>query len=248
MTYIFLAAGKGTRLHPITLSYPKTLFKLEDNVSVIQRMVHMIQYYDAKAKFIVVTGFMNRQVHCELSDVIFVYNPFYEVTNSIASLWFARNLFKDDDNITILNGDIVMEDALIENVITKKADKPYVLLDSSVKKNGDYNVQIVDEHVIVMSKGLDNYCGEYAGGIKLDQDSIALYITELDKMIEDGKHGLWFEDVLVEMIFKDNFKLFYEDICQYEWTEVDCVDDLVLAKKIHCNSIYNQLFGVDSKK
>ena len=95
MTYIFLVAGKGTRLHPITLSYPKTLFKLDDNVTVIQRMVNMIQQHDKNAKFIVVTGFMDQQIRNELSGVTFVYNPFYSVTNSIASLWFARDLFAD---------------------------------------------------------------------------------------------------------------------------------------------------------
>ncbi len=243
MTYIFLVAGKGTRLHPITLSYPKTLFKLDDKVTVIQRMVNMIQRYDKDAKFIVVTGFMDQQIRTELSGVTFVYNPFYSVTNSIASLWFARDLFADDDNITILNGDIVMDDALIEEVLTKKTDRPTVLLDSSVKKDGDYNVQVNGENVVVMSKGLDEYCGEYAGVLKLDKASIPLYLSEMETMIHEGRHDQWFEDVVVEMIFKDNFKLFYEDVSMYEWTEIDCVDDLVLAKKIHCQSKYNQLLG-----
>lgn len=242
MTYVFLVAGKGTRLHPITLSYPKTLFKLDDNVTVIQRMVNMIKHYDKEAKFIVVTGFMDKQIRNELSGVTFVYNPFYSVTNSIASLWFAKDHFINDDNITILNGDIVMDDDLIKDVLTKKTDKPLVLLDSSIKKDGDYNVQVNGEHVVVMSKGLDNYSGEYAGVLKLDKASIAPYINELDDMIENGKHDLWFEDVAVEMVFKDNFRLYYSDICDYDWTEIDCVDDLVFAKKIHCNSLYNKMF------
>lgn len=242
MTYIFLVAGKGTRLHPITLTYPKTLFKLDDNVTVIQRMVNMIKCYDKSAKFIVVTGFMDQQIKDELSGVTFVYNPFYSVTNSIASLWFARDLFADDDNITILNGDIVMDDALIENILTKEVDRPTVLLDSSVKRDGDYNVQVNGEHVVVMSKGLDKYCGEYAGVIKLDKASIKPYLAELENMIKDGRHDEWFEDVLVEMIFMDNFKVYYTDVSEYEWTEIDCVDDLVLAKRIHCNSDYNKLF------
>lgn len=243
MTYIFLVAGKGTRLHPITLSYPKTLFKLDDNVTVIQRMVNMIHRYDADAKFVVVTGFMDQQIRHELSGVDFVYNPFYSVTNSIASLWFARAFLAREDNVTILNGDIVMDDALIEEVLTKRTDRPAVLLDSSVKKDGDYNVQINGDHVVVMSKGLDDYCGEYAGVVKLDRASIARYLDELDEMIQTGKHDLWFEDVLVEMIFKENFKLYYSDVSAYEWTEIDCVDDLVLAKKIHGKSSYNAFFN-----
>lgn len=243
MTYVFFVAGKGTRLNPITLSYPKSLFKLDDKVTVIQRMVNMIQRYDNEAKFIVITGFMEHKIQKELKGVTFVYNPFYSVTNSIASLWFARELTKNDENITLINGDIVMEDSLIENVLTQKNDKPLVLLDSSIKKDGDYNVQVNGDTVVVMSKGLDEYCGEYAGVLKLDKSSIASYFNRLESMIHDGKHDQWFEDVAVEMIFMDNFKLYYTDISEYEWTEIDCVDDLVLAKKIHSNSKYNEYFN-----
>lgn len=35
------------------------------------------------------------------------------------------------------------------------------------------------------------------------------------------------------MIFKDNFSLYYVDVSNYEWTEIDQVGDLVIAKKIH---------------
>ena len=35
------------------------------------------------------------------------------------------------------------------------------------------------------------------------------------------------------MIFDEDFQLFYEDICEYKWTEVDCVSDMLLAKSIH---------------
>ncbi len=243
MTYVFLVAGKGTRLHPITLSYPKTLFKLDDDTTVIQRMVNMIQLYDSNARFIVVTGFMDEQIRNELKDVTFVYNPFYSVTNSIASLWFARDLIKDDDNITILNGDIVMDDLLIKNTVTAHMDRPVVLLDSSIKKGGDCNVQVNGDCVVVMSKGLDEYYGEYAGVVKLDKKSIAPYLEQLDRMIREGRYDEWFEDVLVEMVFKDNFKLYYEDISSFAWTEIDCVDDLVLAKKIHDKSSYKAVFG-----
>ena len=90
MTYIFLIAGKGTRLHPLTLTYPKTLFKLYETTTVFERMVSLIQKYDQSARIIAVTGFEHKKIEALVKNVEFIHNPFYAVTNSIASLWFAR--------------------------------------------------------------------------------------------------------------------------------------------------------------
>lgn len=50
MTYIILAAGKGSNLQPLTLKYPKTSYKLDDNTTVLQRMVRKIRIMDKKQK------------------------------------------------------------------------------------------------------------------------------------------------------------------------------------------------------
>ena len=49
-------------------------------------------------------------------------------------------------------------------------------------------------------------------------------------------YGLFFEDSLVQMIFQKNFELYYKDIKDYKWTEVDCVDDLLKARQIQTES------------
>lgn len=154
------------------------------------------------------------------------------MTNSIASLWFAREYLRDD-SVVLINGDIVMSEDLIRDVLCREPDRPTVLLDTSIKKDGDYNVQTEGDRVVVMSKGLDEYCGEYAGIAMLDKGSLAEYRRELEEMIEEGLYDQWYEDVLVQMIFKRNFALYYRDVSAYQWTEIDCVSDLVLAKKIH---------------
>lgn len=234
MTYIILSAGKGAQLHPLTLNHPKSLYKLDDNTTILQRLVRTIRRYDTEAEIIVVVGYMYKQIRCELKDdnVTFVHNPFYSVTGSMGSLWFAKK-FLQCENITIINGDIVASDNLIKEVICLHTDYPYVLLDSTRKDSNKYNVQVQDNLVCVMSKNLTDYLGNYASVIKLDAISSRFLLEQMNQMVNDEMYNLFYEDALVQMIFEKNFELYYKDIKEYEWTEVDAVDDLLKAKQIH---------------
>lgn len=231
MTYIFLVAGKGSRLHPLTLQYPKSLYKLDKNTTVLKRMVDLIKKYDQNANIVVVVGFMNQSIKSELQGVTFIDNPFYEVTNSIASLWFAKEYL--DKDVVLINGDIVMEEKLVKDIVCTPVDVPKVCIDSSIKSDGDYNVQVNDSKILVMSKDLDEYYGEYAGVTRLDRESALKLRNCVSNMVESGMYDQWYENALVQMIFNEDFQLFYDDIRDYKWTEVDCVSDMLLAKQIH---------------
>lgn len=234
MTYIFLVAGKGTRMSPLTKNYPKTLFKLEKDVTIIGHMIDMIRKYDKEAKIVVVTGFMHESIEEYLdSDIIFIHNPFYAVTNSLASLWFAQKYL--DSETVIINGDVIVSEELMKDVITKHTDKPIALVDSSIKNDGDYNVEVIDDKVVVMSKGLSSYYGEFAGIVKVDKNTSLLLKSEIDTMIHNEQYDQWYEDALIQLIFEDDFSLYYEDISNYDWTEIDCVDDLLHARQIYRN-------------
>ena len=60
-----------------------------------------------------------------------------------------------------------------------------------------------------------------------------LLLDEVNSMVNKGYYDQWYENALVQMIFMHNFKLKYFDVCDYHWTEVDNVDDLLNAKQIH---------------
>lgn len=236
MTYIILSAGKGAKLQPLTLTYSKSLYKLDDKTTILQRLVRMIRTFDTEAEIVVVVGYMYKQIQRELEDdnVKFVHNPFYSVTGSMGSLWFAKDCLQRE-NVTIINGDIVASDKLLQDVICRHTDHPYVLLDSSHKDANKYNIQVQDNLVCVMSKNLTEYKGNYASVTKLDAVSSRFLLEQLNRMVNEEMYSLFFEDALVQMIFQKNFELYYKDIMEYKWTEVDNVDDLLKAKIIHAN-------------
>ena len=234
MTYIILVAGQGKNLQPLTLNRPKTLYKLNGDTTVLQRLVCSIREHDKEAEIVVVVGFMNQYIQKELEEdnVRFVHNPFYAVTSSMGSLWFAKD-YLQRENVTIINGDIVMNDMLMKDVICTHTDFPYILLDSTQKDSNKYNVQVQGDKVCVMSKNLTDFYGNYASVTKLDAVSSRFVLEQLDMMVDEGMYKLFFEDALVQMIFDNNFELYYKDIKDYQWTEVDNVDDLLKAKEIH---------------
>ncbi len=234
MTYIILAAGKGSTLSPLTFNYPKTSYKIDSKTTVLQRLVRGIRKYDNNAEIVVVVGYLYNKTKEDLIDenVKFIFNPFYEVTNSIASLWFASE-FLERENVTILNGDMVYEDSIISNCIVKDTDKPYIALDTSKVVSGEYNAVIESGKILVMSKNLENATAKYCSITKLDAVSCRLLKEEINEMLRNNMYNQYFENALVQMIMYHDFELNYIDLVNTQWTEVNTVDDLLKAQKIH---------------
>lgn len=233
-TYIILAAGKGKNLQPLTLKYPKTSFRLDEETTVLQRMVRSIRRFDKNAEIVVVVGYLADKVKQELSEdnCKFVVNPFYEVTNSISSVWFARE-YLERENVAIVHGDVVFSDEVITEYLVKPTDYPYVVVDSSYVRPGSYNAVTKDGQVLVMSNKLENFNAKYCCMTKLDPVSARLLKGEIDSMIHNNMYDQFFEDSLVQLIMFHDFQLFCVDIAGKGWSEVDGVDDLLHAQEIH---------------
>lgn len=234
MTYIILAAGKGNNLQPLTLKYAKTSYKLDENTTVLQRMVRSIRKADKNAEIVVVIGYKAEEIKKELDgeNVKFVMNPFYEVTNSISSVWFARD-YLERENVAIVHGDAVFSDEIVTSYLTVPTDHPYVLVDSSYVKPGSYNTVTQGDQVLVMSKKLEHFTAKYCCMTKLDPVSSRLLKQEVDAMINGNMYDQYFEDSLVQMIMFHDFQLSCVDIAGQKWAEVDGVDDLLTAQEIH---------------
>lgn len=241
MTYIILAAGKGRNLQPLTLKYPKTSFRLDENTTVLQRMVRTIRRYDRNAEIVVVIGYLSETVRQELAEdnCKFVVNPFYEVTNSISSVWFARQ-YLERENVAIVHGDVVFCDDIVKAYLVKDTDLPYVLVDSSDVKPGTYNAVTKDGQVLVMSYKLESSNARYCCMTKLDAVSARLLKREIDSMVHNNMYDQFFEDSIVQMIMFHEFQLFAKDIAGKDWSEVDRVDDLLRAQQIHHQTHFAQ--------
>jgi len=232
MNYIILAAGIGSRLYPYTKNFPKCLVSLESDQTIIERCISLIRKYDPNPDIIVVTGFQRERVEEKTNGCKHIHNPFYRVTNSIASLWFAKDeILKNNNDLVILNSDIVFEEKLTVE-ICKKPNFSSIYYDSSIKTNGDYNVQIFDKKIIVMGKELTEYDGEYAGITKIKRDDLDLIFSEVDDLVENELYDQWYENALVQIMLNQKMSFQAIDISEYQWSEIDSINNLLRIKNI----------------
>lgn len=231
MRIILLAAGIGSRLKPLTQNIPKSLLKVSQGETVIERTLNMINR-NLNCEVIVVTGFnkdkfsdiVNRYDNCKM-----INNPFFRITNSISSLWFAREYL--DGETIIINADVVFEENLLKMILNIKKNA-VAFYDSSISINADYKVAQQDGKVIVMSKELNEFSGEYIGITKFSKEAIIKVKNKIEDMVNNELFNEWYETALVDMIFNDNFILEAVDVEEYQWAEIDNVNDLIKAKKI----------------
>lgn len=137
MNAFLLAAGRGTRISKYIPNIPKCTVDVGGE-PLIRRTVRMLSENSIDPTVIV--GYRHKEVRRVLDGlpVHIVYNPFFDVTNSIGSLWMAENagLFTETDTI-VANGDVYWSQEILDEML-RQPEEIVMLADSARVLDGDY--------------------------------------------------------------------------------------------------------------
>lgn len=103
---IIMAAGKGTRMRPVTLHTPKPLVKVNGK-RMIDSVIEAL-HKNGISEIYIVVGYLKDQFEIlpkEYENVKLIENPFYDTCNNISSLYVARDYI---ENAIILDGDQII--------------------------------------------------------------------------------------------------------------------------------------------
>jgi choline kinase len=222
MKAILLAAGRGTRISRVIEEIPKCTLPVEGK-PLIRRTVEMLLAEDIQP--IVCIGYQYKKIQEALRglDVKYYYNPFFDVTNSIASLWFAHNELAEED-VLLLNADVYFQKEILDSVISDP-NETVMTIDETRTKTGDYFFSLMGGCIKKYGKDLtleERSC-EYVGIAKIKKSFIPLFQNRLKDLIETQKHNLWWENVLYS--FSEERNLYTVDVHGYFWAEIDYFDD-----------------------
>lgn len=223
MKAILMAAGMGTRISSET-NKPKSLLPL-GNESLIMHTVKMLLKNDIKVSIIL--GYKGDCIREELAGlpVTFYENPFYKVTNSIASLWFAREELDAKEDILLGNADVFYPQELLD-LLRKDEHDTLLLGDDTRITLGDYffkydeNRNLIDYGKELKVK--DRSC-EYVGLAKIGKNFVPTFRQQMESLVKSGEYNYWWENTLYTMIDKE--KIYIKDSEGIFWGEVDTKED-----------------------
>jgi choline kinase len=225
MKAILLAAGRGTRISRHIDGKPKCTVPLGDGTTLIEHSVDLLRRKGIDS-IVLVLGYRGDVIRSVLGDrpVVYRQNPFYDVTNSIASLWFARDELERDDRYLLMNADVFLSDEAIDLILGERRS-PVLFYDVSRREEADYKFLCDGERLVKYGKdlGLEETSGEYIGCASFDGSFAVKFRERLESLIETQQHSLWWENVIYSMSAER--PIIARDVAGAFWGEVDYFED-----------------------
>lgn len=195
---IIMAAGLGNRLHPITLSTPKPLIKV-NGVRMIDTAISAL-HKNGIFEIYVVVGYLKEyflSLEQEYPGLKLIENPYYDKCNNIASLYVARDYI---ENAIIMDGDQIIFNSEI--------------LDTDFNYSGycsAWTDEKTDEWLQIVQDGIVKSCRRNGGKKGWQLYSISRWTVNDAKKL---KHHLE-----VEFEQHKNYQIYWDDLAMFCYPE-----------------------------
>ncbi|AXH13386.1 NTP transferase domain-containing protein [Halarcobacter bivalviorum] len=225
MKVLIMAAGVGSRISRHLQGQPKCCVDINGQ-PLIRYTMELLKKKGIK-EIAIVTGYQERYIHQALEGLSYVryFNPFFRVANSISSVWFARDFLTPDDDIMIMNGDVFMEEKVLDILLAEKRS-PLMLSDSTRIEDADYRFNWEGEFLKKYGKHLTNNetTGEYVGIGILNKSDLQVFKQNVIDAVSNEDYSCWWEDIIYRTV-EDGKKVYVNDIAGVFWAEVDYIED-----------------------
>lgn len=224
MKALIMAAGIGSRISRHLNGKPKCCVKVGEK----ELIKYTFELLNKKGitNIAIVTGYNEDFILDAIKEFNFKHyrNDFFDVTNSIASTWFAKEFISEDEDLLVMNGDVFLEEEIVD-ILKQSKKSPLFLADSSRVEDADYRFLYKDEILLKYGKELSiaETSGEYVGVAKILKKDIPFMKDTLEKFISQQKHGYWWEDIFYRNC--EEKKVHIKDIKGDFWAEVDYIED-----------------------
>ena len=224
---VVLAAGMGTRLGR---DHPKPLTPLQDGRTILQRQIDGLRsVLGADVPITAVVGFRCEMIMQAASDLTFVYNPDFAVTNTSKSLLRALRASRDG-GVLWLNGDVVFDPAVLGLTLPfLQAGQSFVCVDTNTVAEEEVKYTLDgDGFVRELSKTVVGGLGEAVGINFVSAEDKPVLIAHLERCGD----GDYFERGMETAVEEDGLRLRPLDISEFAAVEVDFETDLTRANTL----------------
>ncbi|WP_159649855.1 sugar phosphate nucleotidyltransferase [Erysipelothrix aquatica] len=216
---IFLAAGFGSRLVPVTLSTPKPLIQVNGN-RLIDRLIDAV--IDAGIEeIVIVRGYLKdsfEALRVKYPQIRFIDNDGYNKANNISSAYLVRDIL---DNALVLESDLL----LYNSKIIRKYEYRSMYMGIPMAESDDWILKT--EGDLIVDIGITGTNTNQMVGISYwNQDDAKMLSEDLKHTFESesGKQLYWDEVAL--RYNREKYKIFLRKVTREDIVEIDTFAEL----------------------
>ena len=224
---IFLAAGFGSRLVPITFNTPKPLVRV-NGVRMIETLLDAVVEAGIP-EIIIVTGYLAEQFEVlknKYKNITFIENKMYNEANNISSAYMVRDKLC---NAYVMEADL----CLYNKKLIRKYEYQSNFLGKYVDRTDDWCFETKNGYITKQKVGGIN-CYQMYGISYYDEKDGKQIKEDIEKVFNSpgGKEKYW-EQVLLD-VYKKNYKIAVRECKEGDIIEIDTFNEL---KKV--DSVYD---------
>jgi choline kinase len=243
MRAIVLAAGRGGRLKGVTGALPKCLASI-GSATLLERQLSTLRACGINA-VTVVAGYRASDVRRACGPGVgLVHNARFASTNSLYSLWLARDLIVD--GFVVLNSDVLFSRQLLEDLLTARYEDALLVSARGAVEYSDeeMKVRMRGGRIDAISKDIDSADadGENIGIGKFGPSGAAVLIEEMHRLVAGGAVREWLPTAFAA--FCRRRPLWAVESRGFPWIEIDFPEDYWRA----CGEILPAIDALDNPR
>lgn len=227
MKAVILAAGLGSRLGEKAKGRPKALQKVGGRTLI----EHQLEALSAEGvgPVAVVVGHAEDQIRAVLGESVeYVLNARPDETNSLYSLWLARDWL--DGDVLILNSDLLFHPDILKRLLKQPGSA--LAFDSGSHGGAEQTkVGLSGKRVTDLGKDFPETGarGENLGLIKLDAPGAAVLRMRAEAIIANGGKQTWVTEAVRSVLAE--VEVIGVNVAGLPWVEIDFPYDLDTARR-----------------
>ena len=228
MKAIILAAGKATRLLPLTRDVPQCLLKVGDK-TILGHQIRSLNKAGIK-DIVVVTGYLSEKVEkfCEEKNVRYLFNPFYGVSGMALTFWTVKDELKEE--LILLYSDILFDPRIVEGLIESKGDICLAIEKGELREEAEKVIEKGEKIEGINKINMDKKNAEYIGISKLSKHGAKKLLEEIGKMAKQDINFSFIESI--DRIINKGEAVTAFDINDSKFIDIDFPEDLKKAEEL----------------
>lgn len=225
---VIVAAGEARRLRPVADNIPKCFLPVGGRPLIEYSLQALKRCSIEQIAFVV--GYLKDEFPARLGNRYeYIFNPFYAMTNDMASLWFAKEFVRGSDFV-YMHSDLLYHPDILAMTVASQAEIA-LAVEETVCDKEMMKVRMDGLYLLESSKEvpLDEAFGEWTGITKFTSAGWQKYLSVVEQLLAEGAFNVY-DTVAMNRLVQKERVIQIVPFWGLPFIEIDYPEDLEKAR------------------